>query len=41
LTPAESGAYAVGASAEGPIVLAPDPSDRSAPEIADGSPTNR
>ncbi len=41
LTPAESGAYYVGARVEGPIVLAPDLSTRSAPEIADGSPTNR
>jgi hypothetical protein len=41
LTPAERGAYYVGARAEGPIVLAPDLSSRTAPEIADGSPTDR
>jgi hypothetical protein len=41
LTPAERGAYYVGARAEGPIVLAPDLSSRTTPEIADGSPTDR
>ena len=41
LTPAETDAYYVGTRIEGPIILAPDRSDRSAPEIADGSPKNR